>query len=203
VTTCSCRPGNLLRRRWWLRLGRGLELTGPNGLLKLFTKNLLEMALNGEMTEHLGHEKNQADPGREATNVRNGSRGKTVVSDAAGEVRIDVPRDREGTFEPQIVKKRQQDRVDDQGAGGPVEDGGYAEAVATCWSPWPIGAAEDRDAQLGQPPGWCWRPGEVVMCRAELVELTVADVGDAGHFRPEDRPGDLAVARSAWLPVSG
>lgn len=86
---------------------RGLELTGPNGLLKLFTKNVLETALNEEMTEHLGHEKNQAEPDRESTNVRNGSRGKTVISDAAGEVRIGVPRDREGTFEPQIVKKRQ------------------------------------------------------------------------------------------------
>jgi transposase-like protein len=86
---------------------RGLELTGPNGLLKLFTKNVLETALNEEMTEHLGHEKNQADPGRETANVRNGSRGKTVISDAAGEVRIDVPRDRDSTFEPQIVKKRQ------------------------------------------------------------------------------------------------
>jgi putative transposase len=67
---------------------RGLELTGPNGLLKLFTKNVLETAWNEEMTEHLGHEKNQAEPGREATNVRNGSRGKTVISDAAGEVRL-------------------------------------------------------------------------------------------------------------------
>src|SRR3982751_5484930 len=86
---------------------RGLELTGPNGLLKVFTKNVLETALNEEMTEHLGHEKNQVDPGRESTNVRNGSRGKTVISDAAGEVQIDVPRNREGTFEPQIVKKRQ------------------------------------------------------------------------------------------------
>src|SRR4051794_36775941 len=86
---------------------RGLELTGPNGLLKLFTKNVLETALNEEMTEHLGHEKNQAEAERDSTNVRNGSRGKTVISDAAGEVQINVPRDREGTFEPQIVKKRQ------------------------------------------------------------------------------------------------
>jgi transposase-like protein len=86
---------------------RGLELTGPDGLLKLFTKNVLETALNEELTEHLGHEKNQADQGRESTNVRNGARPKTVVSDAAGEVSIEVPRDREGTFEPQIVKKRQ------------------------------------------------------------------------------------------------
>src|SRR5919199_281347 len=86
---------------------RGLELTGPDGLLKLFTKTVLETALNEEMTEHLGPEKNQAEAGRESTNVRNGSRSKTVVSDAVGDVRIDVPRDREGTFEPRIVKKRQ------------------------------------------------------------------------------------------------
>jgi len=86
---------------------RGLALTGPDGLLKLFTKNVLETALNEEMTEHLGHEKNQADPDRESTNVRNGARPKTVISDAAGEVQIEVPRDRESTFEPQIVKKRQ------------------------------------------------------------------------------------------------
>src|SRR5918911_4986091 len=91
---------------------RGLELTGPNGLLKLFTKNVLETALNEEMTEHLGHEKHQAEAGRQSTNIRNGTRSKTVVSDAAGEVRIDVPRDREGTFEPQIVKKRQRRLTD-------------------------------------------------------------------------------------------
>src|SRR5215213_9733195 len=86
---------------------RGLALTGPNGLLKLFTKNVLETALNEEMTEHLGHEKNQADQDRGSTNVRNGARSKTVVSDAVGEVVIEVPRDREGTFTPRIVKKRQ------------------------------------------------------------------------------------------------
>ena len=86
---------------------RGLELTGPDGLLKLFTKNVLETALNEEIAEHLGYEKNQADRGRQSANVRNGARAKTVISDAAGEVRIGVPRDREGTFEPQIVKKRQ------------------------------------------------------------------------------------------------
>jgi putative transposase len=86
---------------------RGLALTGPDGLLKLFTKNVLETALGEEMTEHLGHERNRAEPGRESTNVRNGTRSKTVISDAAGEVRVDVPRDREGTFEPHIVKKRQ------------------------------------------------------------------------------------------------
>jgi transposase-like protein len=86
---------------------RGLELTGPAGLLKLFTKNVLEAALNEEMTEHIGHAKNRAETGRRTANVRNGSRPKTVVSDAVGEVEIEVPRDRAGTFKPQIVKKRQ------------------------------------------------------------------------------------------------
>ncbi|WP_037077530.1 transposase, partial [Pseudonocardia spinosispora] len=50
---------------------RGLALTGPDGLLKLFTKNVLEAALDEEMTEHLGHKKNQAEPDRDSTNVRN------------------------------------------------------------------------------------------------------------------------------------
>jgi putative transposase len=86
---------------------RGLELTGPDGLLKLFTKNVLEAALNEEMTDHLGHEKNRAETGQRSANIRNGTRPKTVLSDAVGEVRIDVPRDRAGTFEPKIVKKRQ------------------------------------------------------------------------------------------------
>ncbi|TWE15026.1 IS256 family transposase [Prauserella muralis] len=91
---------------------RGLSLTGPDGLLKLFTKNVLEAALNEEMTEHLGHAKNRAGSNRDSSNVRNGTRGKTVVSDAAGEVNIEVPRDRESTFEPKIVKKRQRRLTD-------------------------------------------------------------------------------------------
>ncbi|WP_283099138.1 transposase [Frankia sp. AgB32] len=86
---------------------RGLALTDPDGLLKLFTKNVLEAALAEEMTEHLGHEKNRAPAERESANVRNGGRTKTVISEVAGDVEITVPRDREGTFDPQIVKKRQ------------------------------------------------------------------------------------------------
>ena len=86
---------------------QGLSLTGPDGLLKQFTKSVLETALNEEMTEHLGHAKNRADPDREAGNVRNGTRPKTVLTGATGHVLIEVPRDRDGTFEPVIVKKRQ------------------------------------------------------------------------------------------------
>ena len=86
---------------------QGLSLTGPDGLLKQFTKSVLETALNEEMTEHLGHERHRASDDRESTNVRNGTRPKTVLTEATGQVEIEVPRDRDGSFEPQIVKKRQ------------------------------------------------------------------------------------------------
>jgi putative transposase len=85
---------------------RGLDITGPHGLLKLLTKTVLETALEEEMTEHLGYEKH--DPaGRDEENSRNGVRAKTVMSEAAGDVTIEVPRDRDGWFTPMIVKKRQ------------------------------------------------------------------------------------------------
>jgi len=86
---------------------QGLSLTGPDGLLKQFTKSVLETALNEEMTEHLGHEKNRAPSDRESANVRNGTRPKTVLTHATGKVELEVPRDRDGTFEPVIVRKRQ------------------------------------------------------------------------------------------------
>jgi putative transposase len=92
-----------------VRLAReqGLSLTGPDGLLKQFTRSVLETALNEEMTEHLGHEKHRAPEERDSTNIRNGTRPKTVLTEATGQVEIEVPRDRDGSFEPQIIKKRQ------------------------------------------------------------------------------------------------
>jgi len=85
---------------------RGLSLTGPDGLLKQLTKTVIETALGEEMTEHLGYEKH--DPiGAGSGNIRNGTRAKTVLTEATGQVQIEVPRDRAGTFEPQIVRKRQ------------------------------------------------------------------------------------------------
>jgi putative transposase len=85
---------------------QGLSLTGPDGLLKQLTKTVLETALNQELTEHLGHDKH-GPAGNESGNVRNGTRPKTVLTQSTGQVPIEVPRDRDGTFEPQIVKKRQ------------------------------------------------------------------------------------------------
>ena len=85
---------------------QGLSLTGPDGLLKQLTKVVIETALDQELTEHLGHERN-TPAGNETGNVRNGARPKTVLTGGTGQVGIEVPRDRDGTFEPQIVKKRQ------------------------------------------------------------------------------------------------
>jgi transposase-like protein len=84
---------------------KGLQLTGEGGLLQQLTKAVLESALEGEITDHLGYDKH--DPaGKDGGNSRNGTRSKTVLTDI-GPVEIDVPRDREGSFEPAIVKKRQ------------------------------------------------------------------------------------------------
>jgi putative transposase len=85
---------------------QGISLTGPDGLLKQLTKTVLETALNQELTEHLGHERN-GTPDPESGNVRNGTRAKTVLTENSGQVQIEVPRDRACTFEPQIVRKRQ------------------------------------------------------------------------------------------------
>jgi len=81
------------------------DLIGENGLLKQLTKALVERALNAELTHHLGYEKNQRE-GRGSGNSRNGKSRKKLKGDF-GEVEIEVPRDREGEFEPKIVGKHQ------------------------------------------------------------------------------------------------
>ncbi len=79
------------------------DILGENGLLKQFTKALLERAMAVEMSEHLGYEKHDAS-GDNSGNSRNGSSGKTLKGDF-GELPIEVPRDRNSEFEPKIVPK--------------------------------------------------------------------------------------------------
>src|SRR5579872_5284599 len=81
------------------------DLTGPNGLLKRLTGALVERALEAELGEHLGYEPHAAE-GRGSGNSRNGKGKKTLITDL-GELPIEVPRDRNGTFEPVLVKKHQ------------------------------------------------------------------------------------------------
>ncbi len=81
------------------------EIVGPGGLLSQLTKRLVERAMEVELTEHLGYELHLEPPGG-AGNARNGSTPKTLITEH-GPVQIDTPRDRAGSFEPQIVRKRQ------------------------------------------------------------------------------------------------
>jgi putative transposase len=83
----------------------GVDLVGPGGLLTGLTKTVLETALEAEMAEHVGYDKH--DPaGRNGQNSRNGTRAKTVLTEV-GPVELDVPRDRDSSFDPVIVRKRQ------------------------------------------------------------------------------------------------
>jgi transposase-like protein len=81
------------------------DILGKNGLLKQLTKRLVERTLEAELTDHLGYEPHE-QKGRGTGNSRNGKGHKTLQGEA-GSIDISVPRDRNGTFEPQLVKKRQ------------------------------------------------------------------------------------------------
>jgi len=81
------------------------DLTGPDGLIKHLLGRLIEAASQGELTDHLGYEK--GDPaGRGSGNSRNGTTPKTLITEL-GELPVEIARDRNGTFEPQIVEKGQ------------------------------------------------------------------------------------------------
>jgi putative transposase len=76
----------------------GVDLVGPGGMLAGLTKTVLEIALEAEITEHVGYDKH--DPaGRNGGNSRNGIRSKTVLTEI-GPVKIEVPRYRDGSFDP-------------------------------------------------------------------------------------------------------
>jgi len=81
------------------------DLIGENGLLKQLTKRLVEKALAAELTEHLGHDRHEA-VANTSGNTRNGKSKKTLKGEF-GELPIDVPRDRKGSFEPQLIPKHQ------------------------------------------------------------------------------------------------
>ena len=98
------------------------EITGPGGLITQLAGRVVEIALGAELSEHLGYPPGQAPPGGSG-NVRNGATPKTLKTEL-GEVRVRTPRDRQGSFEPQLVGKRQtrlaglDERVLDLYAGG-------------------------------------------------------------------------------------
>ena len=97
---------------------RGVEnandLLGDKGLMKELKVRLMERMLGAELTEHLGYEPD-ADPGHQQSNRRNGTTRKTVKGND-GALPVDVPRERDGSFEPELIKKGQTriDGMDDK-----------------------------------------------------------------------------------------
>jgi putative transposase len=162
---------------------QGLSLTGPDGLLKQLTKTVLETALNQELTEHLGHDKH-SPPGNETGNVRNGTRPKTVLTEATGQVGIEVPRDRDGTFEPQIVRKRQRrpSGVDEmvlslyaKGLTTGEISAHFAEIYGASVSKETISRITDK--VLNEMAGWCNRPLDEIYA-AIFVDAVMVKVRD-------------------------
>jgi putative transposase len=154
------------------------EIAGPDGLLGQLTRRLLNRALEAELSEHLGYEAGQAPPGG-AGNARNGRPGKTVLTDQ-GPLRIRSPRDRNGSFEPQIVKKRQtrwvgfDDRVISLYARGLTVreiQGHLAEIYGTEVSPDLI--SKITDAVLEDAKAWQNRPLERIYPIVYLDALVV------------------------------
>jgi putative transposase len=148
---------------------QGVELVGPNGLLNQLTKNVLETALDAEMAEHLGYDKH--DPaGRGSGNSRNGTRVKTVLTEI-GPVEIEVPRDTNSSFDPQIVKKRQRrltgiDEIVLSLTAKGLTTGEVAAHFADVY-----GATVSKDTisritdkVIGEMAEWCNRPLESARC---------------------------------------
>jgi putative transposase len=163
------------------------DILGENGLLKRFSKAVLERALGAELTEHLGYEKH--DPaGYGSGNARNGTTEKTLKG-KNGEVTIEVPRDRNGSFEPQIVKKHQTrfDGFDDKilsmyARGMTTRDiqGHLEEIYGVEVSPTLI--SNVTDAVVEDVKAWQGRPLEAVYPILYLDALHVK-IRDAGHVQ--------------------
>lgn len=143
------------------------DLTGPNGLLKQLTGALVERALGAELTDHLGYEPGAPD-GAGTGNSRNGASPKTLVTEQ-GEIPIEVPRDRNGSFEPKLVKKHQRrfDGFDDKilsmyARGMTVRDiqGHLSELYGTEISPSLISAV--TDAVVDEVTKWQSRPLDAI-----------------------------------------
>jgi putative transposase len=163
------------------------DILGEQGLLKRLSKAILERALGAELTDHLGYEKH--DPaGYGSGNVRNGSTEKTLKS-KNGEITIEVPRDRNGTFEPQIVKKHQTrfDGFDDKilsmyARGMTTRDiqGHLEEIYGVEVSPTLISNVTEVVAE--EVKAWQSRPLDVVYPIVYLDALHVK-IRDAGHVQ--------------------
>jgi putative transposase len=163
------------------------DIIGENGLLKQLTKALLERAMQAEMTEHLGYEKHD-QAGNNSGNSRNGKTTKALKGDF-GELPLETPRDRNGTFEPKIVAKGQtrftgfDDKIVWMYARGMStrEITGHLEEIyGVAVSPALI--SNVTEAVMEEVKAWQARPLDAVYPIVYLDALVVK-IRDAGHVR--------------------
>jgi putative transposase len=183
------------------------DLTGENGLFKQLKKALIERALGAELTHHLGYEKH--DPaGRGNGNSRNGSSSKTLLTED-GELPIEVPRDRDGSFEPLLVRKGQTrfDGFDDKiismyARGMSVREiqGHLADLYGIEVSPDLISRA--TDAVMAEVTDWQNRPLEAVYPVVFFDALRVK-IRDDGLVRNKAVYVALAISTSGEKEVLG
>jgi len=177
------------------------DIIGENGLLKRLMKALLERTLNAELTHHLGYEKH--DPaGHNSGNSRNGATSKTVKGEF-GEIVVDTPRDRNGTFEPQILGKHQtrfegfDDKILSMYARGMTTreiQGHLQEMYGIEVSPTLI--SDVTDAVLDEVKGWQNRPLETMYGVVYLDALYV-------KMRHEGRVENRAVYVAIGIDLEG
>jgi transposase-like protein len=168
----------------------GRSLVGPGGLLADLTKQVLETGLEVEMDEQLGYAKHAVE-GRHGGDSRNGTRSKTVITEISP-VQLDVPRDRDSTFEPEAVRKGQRrlDGVDwimisltAKGLTTGEVEAHLAEVYSTAISRETISKVTDR--VLGELAEWQNRPLEQIGPReaASLWPAKRPALGPAAHHR--------------------
>jgi putative transposase len=177
------------------------DLIGEQGLLKELTRALVERAMHAELTHHLGYEKHAAD-GKGSGNSRNGTSAKTLKGDF-GEVEIEVPRDRKGSFEPKIVPRHQRrfvgfdDKILSMYARGMTTreiQGHLQEIYGVEVSPSLI--SEVTDAVLEEVKAWQTRPLEALYPILFLDALMV-------KMRHEGRVENRAVYVAIGIDLEG
>lgn len=161
------------------------DLLGESGLLRQLTAALVSRAMDAELTQHLGYESGDQPPDAE-TNRRNGKTAKTLRSDL-GDIQVQVPRDREGSFEPQIVPKHQRtfDGFDDKilamyARGMSVRD--IREHIAEIYGVQVSAEMVSKvtDAVVDELHAWQHRPLEALYCIVYVDALVVKIRGKGG-----------------------
>ena len=163
------------------------DIIGEKGLLKQLTKALLERAMKAELTEHLGYDKHDA-AGNNSGNSRNGVTTKTLKGDF-GEMPLETPRDRQGTFEPKIIGKGQtrftgfDDKIISMYSRGMStrEIQGHLEEIYQVEVS-PTLISNVTDAVMEEVKAWQSRPLEAVYPIMYLDALVVK-IRDSGHVR--------------------